>query len=204
MDVSQLPAPSSASAPAGGAGQAAEPSDGELARRIAAGDRQAAAMLIDRHQAAVRWFLRRVTGREDLADDLAQDTFLRVLRHAGRYDARYPMRTWLFTIARRLSINQARARRERFMTHESETMADKRAGPAEAAVAADERDIVRRRVHAALTQLSEPQRAALLLVHQQGLQVEEVAAAMGLPVGTVKSHLHRGRESLRRILRSAN
>jgi RNA polymerase sigma-70 factor (ECF subfamily) len=157
-------------------------------------------MLIDRHQTALRWFLRRITGREDLADDLAQDTFVRVLRHAGSYDPRYPMRTWLFTIARRLSINQARSKHERFMTSESETMADRRPTPVDVAIADDERAVMRRRVQAGLAQLTEPQRAALLLVHQQGMQVDEVAAALGLPVGTVKSHLHRGREALRQIL----
>jgi len=201
MDVSQLPAPSSVSGPAPRAGDTSPAlGDCELARRIAAGDRQAAAQLIDRHQVAVRWFLRRVTGRDDLADDLAQETFLRVLKQAGRYDPKYPMRTWLFTMARRLSINYARKMHHRVTTDDFDSVADRQPGPADAAIADDERAVARQRVRLALTQLTEPQRTALLLIHQQGLGVEQAAGAMGVPVGTVMSHLYRGREALRRIL----
>jgi len=79
-------------------------------------------------------------------------------------------------------------------------VADRQPGPADAAIADDERAVARQRVRLALTQLTEPQRTALLLIHQQGLGVEQAAGAMGVPVGTVKSHLYRGREALRRIL----
>src|SRR5437016_5467363 len=73
--------------------------DGELARLVTRGDRSAAAVLIDRHQPAVFGFLRKLTGRPDLAEDLAQDTFVRLLKNAHRYDPQYPMRRWLLTIA---------------------------------------------------------------------------------------------------------
>lgn len=123
-----------------------------------------------------------------------------MLRHAGRYDPAYPMRTWLLTIARRLSIN--RGRRER-RTRPDDTLGNlPGAGPRPDELAAQRDD--RRRLAGALdhaiAQLTAPQRQAILLFHQQGLGIGDVARAMNLPQNTVKSHLHRGRATMRKIL----
>jgi RNA polymerase sigma-70 factor (ECF subfamily) len=175
-------------------------SDGELARRVAAGDRAAAASLIERYERLVRSFLRKVTGRPDVADDLAQETFVRLLQHADRYDEQYPMRTWLLTIARRLSINFGRRMDQQVMSTEYEGRRAASDNPADMAAAADARQITRQRLDAALAQLSTAQREAMLLFHQQELSIEDVAQVMEIPVGTVKSHLHRARAALRKIL----
>jgi RNA polymerase sigma-70 factor (ECF subfamily) len=103
-------------------------------------------------------------------------------------------------MARRLSINHARKMHHRVTTGEFGDLVDRQPGPADAAAADDERAAVRGRLRGAMAQLREPQRVALLLVHQQGMSVEQAAGAMGVPVGTVKSHLHRGRAALRQIL----
>lgn len=174
--------------------------DGQLARRVARGDRRAAEELINRHQPAVRLFLRRLTGRDDLADDLAQETFVRVLENAHRYDPQYPMRTWLFTMARRLTINRARKSDSKVVSTEFEGMRSGEADPADLAAQRDQAADLKARLNTALARLSEAQRCALVLVHQQGLSVEEAAAAMQMPVGTIKSHLHRGREVMRKLL----
>ena len=87
--------------------------DGQLARCVASGDREAAAELIRRHQGSVRGFLQAICYDRSAIDDLAQETFLRALKHAGRFDARYPMRAWLLTIARRLSINHGQKAKRR-------------------------------------------------------------------------------------------
>lgn len=175
-------------------------SDGELARRVAAGDRAAAATLIERYERLVRSFLRKITGRIEVADDLAQETFVRLLQHADRYDPQYPMRTWLLTIARRLSINHGRRMDQQVMSTEYEGHRAAADSPAELAAANDVQQVTRRMLDTALGQLSEAQREVMLLFHQQELSIEDVAQVMEIPVGTVKSHLHRARAAMRKIL----
>lgn len=178
-------------------------SDGALASLAAEGDREAAGELIDRYQATVRRFLLRLTGRADIADDLAQDTFVRMLRYADRFDDRHSMRTWLLTIARRLSINRGRRESRRQSVEGFPFLVGREADPADAAIAGDERRLLRTRLAAAMSVLTESQRQAIALFHEQGLSVDEAASVMGLPTGTVKSHLHRGRAALRRVLGAA-
>jgi len=174
--------------------------DAELARLAADGDREAAGVLIERYQRDVRRFLRRLTGRDELADDLTQDTFVRLLNYIDRYDPKYPMRTWLLTIARRLLINKARREARVTLSDQFDSQRSAEPTPDHAAAEADERSVLRAQLDAALVQLSEPQREAIVLFHQQELSVQETAEVMGLPVGTVKSHLHRGRAAMRKIL----
>lgn len=178
----------------------AEPSDGELAKRVAAGDREAAGVLVERYQRQVRRFLGRLVNRADQADDLAQETFVRMLRYADRYDPKYPMRTWLMTIARRLSINAAAKNKRVILGDEFDHNPSPHGSHETDVDRADHNRLLARRLQAAITELSEPQRQAIVLFHQQDLNVQEVAAVMGVPVGTVKSHLHRGRLAMRKIL----
>lgn len=179
----------------------ADDSDAALAQRATAGDRAAADVLVMRHQALVRGYLRRLTGGQDQADDLAQETFLRMFRHLARYDSRYSMRTWLLTIAYRLWIND----RQRPGRHQA--IVDERFIPQPMVPPAldeqDEQAHLRCRLDGALGQLTDAQRSAVTLVHQQGLSVQEAARVMRMPAGTIKSHLHRGRARLRELLGSA-
>lgn len=174
--------------------------DAELASRIARGDRDAAAALVDRHQGALRGFLRHLTRRPELADDLAQDTFLRVLQSAGRYDPRFPMRTWMFTIARRLWINVNRKADNRATASDFEAAASSDTGPEDLAARADDQRHTRDLLDKALAQLTPTQRQALILAHQQDMPLDQVAQVMDMPVNTIKSHLHRGRAALRNLL----
>jgi RNA polymerase sigma-70 factor (ECF subfamily) len=171
-----------------------------LARLVAAGDQSAAAALIVRYERLVRSFLRKITRRVETADDLAQETFIRLLKHAGRYDEKYPMRTWLLTIARRLSINQARRSDEQVVSTEYEGRAAAANLPGARAEAEDFRRVTRRMLDDALGQLTPPQREAMTLFHEQELSIEEVAQVMEMPLGTIKSHLHRARAAMRKTL----
>lgn len=174
--------------------------DAQLAARVAAGDRAAAQALVARHEQVVRAFLRRVCFDQSMVDDLAQETFLRLLRHAGRYDPAYPMRTWLLTIARRLSISAG----EKKSRHNApETLFKAAAHPQAAEPALDREDRLahsNRLLNHALARLSEPQRTALTLFYQQNLTIEDMAQVMDMPPGTVKSHLHRARAALQESL----
>lgn len=178
----------------------ADLSDGELAVAVAGGDRDAAEVLVLRYQNLVRSFLLRITGRRDLADDLAQDTFVRMLRYADNYDPKYPMRTWLLTIARRLSINHARNDRTPAAGNLFDGMHDSSDGPDAAAEAADEAAYRKRMLNEAMLKLTEPQREAVNLFYQQDQTVQQIAEMMEIPEGTVKSHLHRARAALKNIL----
>jgi len=174
--------------------------DAHLAQQIAGGDRQAAALLIGRYQASVRQFLKKITGDGHLAEDLAQDTFVRMLKYADRYNPKWPMRTWLLTIARRLAINSHRKLGRMKPTADMASSVSPHAGPDAAAAEGDERRAMRQQLDRALEQLTEPQRQAIVLFYQQELSIEAVAAVMEVPEGTVKSHLHRGRAALRNIM----
>ncbi len=176
------------------------PSDGDLAQRWAGGDRSAGALLVERHQAVVRSFLRRLVPRADWADDLAQETFLRLLRHADRYDPRYPMRTWLLTIARRLYLNHAQLAVHRPATSEVQALPTSEVSHEAQVEARDQQHHQRLMLNMALAQLSEPQRTALVLFYQQDLSIEQIARVMDQPQGTVKSHLSRGRAAMRQLM----
>jgi len=176
--------------------------EGTLASLVAKGDLAASAELVRRHQAAVRGFLRVVCYDRSATDDLAQETFLRALRYADRYDPKYPMRGWLLTIARRLSINHGnKAKRRRPDAGADLERIDGQAPLPEADLeATEQRAMTKRIVVQAMEKLSEPQRVTIALHYQQGLPLEEIAERLEMPVGTVKSHLHRGRKRMKELL----
>jgi len=139
------------------------------------------------------------------AEDLVQDTLLRAYRSIERFDGRYP-RAWLLTILRNTHINRNRRRRpellrdpdtqlERF----AESVTVEPTDRPDAFVDA-EFDV---EVQAALDSLSEPFAEAIELVDINGLSYAEAAEALGIPVGTVMSRLHRGRKKIREELRRA-
>jgi len=173
------------------------PSDSELiARTLLHDDRAAFGELVQRHQSAVRRFLRHLTaGDAAEADDLAQETFLQAHRGLARFRGHSSFSSWLLGIAHNHFRNARRRRRE--------TAAEP--GEADAAVtdstrASDLRDDLSR----ALEKLEPDEQTALHLFYQQGLTQSEVAAALGWPLGTVKTHLARGKDKLRLLLRLWN
>ncbi len=167
---------------------------------VVSNDTRAGEVLILRYQGLVRSFLRRLCRDQDSADDLAQDVFIKMLTHAHQYDAAYPMRTWLMTIARRLFINQVKRNSRQVDSEDLGWVADGREEPSETVGRLEEESMIRSRLSSAILKLSDLQRQAVILYHEQEMKVEEVAGVMDLPVGTVKSHLHRGRAALRRLL----
>jgi RNA polymerase sigma-70 factor (ECF subfamily) len=141
-------------------------------------------------------------GKPELAEDLAQETFLRVLQACDRYDPRYPMRTWMLTIARRLAINhgQRKGNQLRLVDPQQAPPVAQTRPPDQPLIDQEQKQLARDALDEAMQSLSEPQRQAVLLFYQQGLSMEETAQAMELPVNTVKSHLHRARAALKKRL----
>jgi RNA polymerase sigma-70 factor (ECF subfamily) len=166
------------------------PSDAELcARVVASDDRNAFAALVRRHQSAVRAVLRRLcAGDAALADDLSQETFVRAWRglRGWRGGARFP--TWLHRIAVNAWLSQAR---------KSPPPAALDPGVEEPA---DGQVEARRDLERAFAFLRPEERIALSLAYAQDLTHEEAAEAAGWPVGTLKTHLLRGKEKLRQRL----
>ncbi|HEX2452770.1 MAG TPA: sigma-70 family RNA polymerase sigma factor [Vicinamibacterales bacterium] len=172
--------------------------DEQLLPRIAAGDTQAFALLFRRRQAAVYRFALHMAGTPAVAEDVTQDVFVEVMRVAARYEpGRSNVISWLYGIAR----NCARRRLERDRNLEPLTDQDERDDAATFAVHPDPLgDLTREesiaRLREAILSLPFRYRETVVLCDLQELSYAEAADALGCPVGTVRSRLHRGRELL--------
>jgi len=164
-------------------------SDGALVGRVlAADDRRAFAELVLRHQSSIRTLLRRLcTGDQARADDLAQETFLRAHRRLASWRGQARFGTWLHRIAWNVFLSEAR----RLPAPEP---------PPPAPPPGPERAEARLDLERAFAFLREEERAALALAYGQELTHEEAAAVLGWPLGTLKTHVARGKDRLRRLL----
>jgi RNA polymerase sigma-70 factor (ECF subfamily) len=185
--------PATRGAPLAAAGET--PSSEELARRAQAGCPESFTALVARHGAAVFNYLLQMTRHRQDAEDLTQETFLKVFRHLGRAEAPVAFRAWLLTIARRTAYNHFRAARpvEALDPDLESALPD----PATATAASDDRDAL----WAAARKLRPRQFEALWLRYAEGLTVEEVAGVMRLHSIHVRVLLHRGRRHLRHRLK---
>ena len=164
-----------------------------IARVVADDDRHAFATLVRKHQSAVRAFLLRLTcGDRALADDVAQETFLRAYQRIGTYRSEGGFHSWLFAIAYRAFASEKRKRHwsAEVLKEVPEVDQSRVSNPDSAA-----EDIAR-----AMRHLREPERACISLCYQSGMSHQEVANTLGYPVGTVKTHIGRGKEKLREHL----
>ncbi len=165
--------------------------DAVLMGRIVNGEPEAARELVERYTPALRRFASQAGVRPQDIDDLLQETWLRVVRSAGRYDPLQPFPRWLFTIA----MNRIRSRWER---DTPAPLAD--LDVASAGAGADARIESEQRATAVRSLVSElPQHLGdtILLRYFEELSEREVAQRLGIPLGTVKSRLHHGMRRLR-------
>ena len=158
------------------------------------GDFRAFGRLVDAHQPAVRAFLRRLTGNPADADDLAQEAFARTWAVLNRFDGASTLRTFICGVAFQYWRRERRSssRRQARDTAYAE-LADTEAEP-------HARAAQRLALRQAMEQLPEDQRAALALCLGQDFTHQEAAEILKLPLGTVKSHVTRGRARLQQIL----
>lgn len=159
-----------------------------------AGSSRAFAFLIDAHQQAVRGFLRRIAGHHADADDLAQEAFLTAWTRLSRFDGRSSFRSWVCGIGFRMARDARRAR-GRAMARDAAWLETQDATQAPGAASDARMD-----VNAALAALPIDQRAAIALCLGGDFSHAEAADALGLPLGTVKSHVLRGRAKLETAL----
>lgn len=166
----------------------------QLVRRCLRGDAQAVAALVQRFQPEVYGLCLRLLQHCQDAEDVTQEVFLRVFRSLRRWDPARPLRPWILGIAvnRCRTWLSQRARQPEVVDYLHETAV---APPAE-----DCSELLQE-IQVGVAQLRADYRMVFLLYHEQGLSYEEIAAALGRPVGTVKTWLHRARWELLEHLR---
>jgi RNA polymerase sigma-70 factor (ECF subfamily) len=172
-------------------------SDAECVRKLQRGETDAFEILIRRHQKAIFNLVYRMLGDYDEAAEISQEAFLSAYRAIANFRGDSNFSTWLYRIAlnhattRRKSVN---ARQQRSVSIDNtEPPVDPHPGPAETM----EKKEIRQRVQHALNRL-EPEDATIILLRDlQDAPYEEVARVLEIPLGTVKSRLHRARQALR-------
>jgi RNA polymerase sigma-70 factor (ECF subfamily) len=180
------------------------PSDGDLVARCRSGDEGAWRELVSRHTRRVFGVAYRFTGRVDEAEDLTQEVFVKVYQGLDRFrEAEGAFPTWLTTVARNQAIDSYRRRRqERRLTADDPALLDAVPAPGGSSpLRALERQERASLVHRTLRALPEELRQPVILCDLEGLAYEEIAEALGLPLGTVKSRINRGRLELAKRLR---
>lgn len=178
--------------------------DHELMVRIAQGDHRAFRELVEKHQHAIVGTVTKMLGNASDSEDIAQQVFIRVWKHAKRYKPDNKFTTYLYTITRNLVYNESR-RRSRKKTVSSdqladdyhfETAADASARPDSELLESE----LRKAVDAAIRNLPENQRLAVILRRYEDLPYEEIAVVLNTSVPSVKSLLFRARTTLRESL----
>lgn len=165
--------------------------------RVQRRDQHAFKGLLDRHAPPLRNFLFRMNQNSADADELCQEAFLRVWQHAHRWEpGRVQFNTWLFRIGHNLAIDRFRKHRESHYENLPEPV-DERADPR-----ADlSREETRRRVRAAIAQLPERQRTALVLCHFQGMSYQQAAEVLDVSLEALESLVARARRTLKQNLK---
>ena len=180
--------------------------DEELMGQLQAGIEEALEILVDRYSERLGYYLHRFVKDSDKVQDLLQETFLRVYRNRHSYEPIAKFSTWLYTIAGNLARSEYR-RRKRQRTYSMNSV-NREEEEYELQIPADtlapdrhaERGIHDKHIQQALDQIPEDFREVVVLRDVQQLTYEEISEITGLPMGTVKSRINRGRTKLQELL----
>jgi RNA polymerase sigma-70 factor (ECF subfamily) len=183
-----------------------ELTDATFVARVRAGDSDAYRMLVERHSRSLFRLAFRMTGNQEDAEDVVQESFLRAYRQLGKFDERASFGTWLYRIAANASLDLVRARKRRsenlapagdpdaenpvFNLPSEDPTPDRMAMSSE----------VRQRVMAAMDELSPTERTAFVLRHFEGMRMEEVGQILDCQPGAAKHSVFRAVQKLRRSL----
>ncbi len=177
----------------------------EMVLRAQAGDTIAFTHLMEIYQRPVYNLCYRMVGEATEAEDAAQETFLRAYSQFGRYDPTRPFKTWLFSIASHHCIDRLRRRRMTWCDIDDEPLSvhpalrERTPGPEEFTLRHERSTSIQ----GLLGQLAPKDRAALVMRYWYDFSYEEIAAATGSTVSAVKSRLHRARETMGGLLKTA-
>ncbi len=183
--------------------------DAELMLRVKRGDMAAFTELVEKYKQPVINLIYRTIRDATEAEDLAQNVFVQVHKSAHRYKVSAKFSTWLFTIARNLSLNEIRRRSRHPADSLDETFHDDESHPIRQVedvkyFSAPENLLqseLQEKLDSALAQLPENQRTAILLCQQDELSYDEIAEVLGCSLSATKSLIHRGRETLKQQLK---
>lgn len=176
--------------------------DGQLLQRCRQRDEAAWRELVSRHTRRVFGLAYRFCGRVDEAEDLTQEIFVRVFQNLDRFrETEGPFSTWLTAVARNLAIDHYRRRREeRQRQAQDPAVLEVISAPGEGPLGEVERAERVQLLHSGLRALPPELREPVMLCDLQGVAYDEIGRILGLPLGTVKSRINRGRLELARRL----
>lgn len=169
--------------------------DRKLALKCQRGDQAAFAELVDIYKKTIYNLAYRMLNDREDAYDIAQETFLKVYQHMGKYNPELKFSTWIYAIASRLCIDRLRKIKGN-VEELSFDVPDKRPLPEEQIIQKQ----LRQDIEIAISGLPEKYRLVVLLRHVNDMTYEEIASVLDIPVNTVKTHLFRGREMLKKTL----
>lgn len=187
-----------------------ELTDQEVVARARKGAEAAYRELIGRYQRPVLSLIYRLVRDRELAEDLTQDTFVKVLNALDRYNPKHKFSSWIFRIAHNTAIDQLRKKNPATLSldgspHAADadeaqasgfTPVDSAPDPAEYTASRE----IGREIEAALALLRPEYRTAIILWHMEGRPYDEISEIMNLPLGTVKTFIHRARNELKKKL----
>lgn len=179
--------------------------DRALVAQAQSGERAALDELLRRHYDRIFAICRRIAGNEADAADAAQEALMAIVRGLPKFDNRAAFSTWSYRVATNACLDELRRRKRRptpSLVDEHDGWADKHTDDIEPAF--DEQIAVRDEVQAALNELSEEFREPVVLRDCAGLDYAEIAETLGIPPGTVRSRIARGRTKLAVIMRAGN
>lgn len=181
-------------------------SDQEIVQAVLEGQQHRFAELVESYQGRIVSYVYRMLGNYDDAVDLSQEVFLKAYTALDSYKPRYPFTAWLFRIARNAAIDELRRRKGTMVSLDAPLELEEgevdRQLPADSAdpETAFLRDEFQETLETAVAGLDDKYREPLVLRHAAGLSYAAIAEALELPLGTVKTRIHRAREQLRGVL----
>jgi len=173
--------------------------DGQLISQLRQGDLLALGVLYNRHKTQVFRVALAITRDPSAAEDILQESFLKLYASIDRFDETRPLAPWLYRVTVNLSYNWV-TRRGRWLAPLGDAIERLRSGPKSSPEKIAEQNELQRIVREALDSLKFEHRVVLVLFYLGGFSLREIAYILDLPEGTVKSRLHYGRERLRRRL----
>jgi RNA polymerase sigma-70 factor, ECF subfamily len=169
----------------------------DLVERARAGNEKAFRRIIEEHHRLIYSVARGVAGQGIDTEDVVQEVFIKIFRALGDFRGEAKLSTWIYRIARNEALNALERRRPAAVPIED---CDDLAGAAEDPEAARRRGVARERLERLMERLEERERIALQLRYMGDKTYEEIADIMEIPLGTVKTHIYRGKLSLKRML----
>lgn len=179
----------------------------KLIKRIKKGDRDAFAELVELYKDKVYQITFRMVGNAEEAQDIAQETFLRVYYNLDSYNSSFKFSTWVYRIATNLSIDYLRRRKQAFSLDKAmegtdgmdlhDFLADPTQGPEEVLLTGE----LQGQVQQAIKTLSPKYKSIMILRYLEDLSLSEISDIVKLPISTIKTRIHRGREALKKKLK---